>query len=70
MLLPLKLKRLEKNLSQHALSFLSGVPQVKICYAEKGYPTLNEKQKEAIVKVLECDVEDIFPAEIADENHP
>jgi hypothetical protein len=45
MLHPLKLKRLEKGLSQHALSFISGVPQVRICYAEKGFPVMNDKQK-------------------------
>ena len=60
MLHPLKLKRLEKGLSQHALSFISGVPQVRICYAEKGFPTLNDKQKEALAEALECSVQDLF----------
>jgi transcriptional regulator with XRE-family HTH domain len=58
---PLKLKRLEKGLSQHALSFETGVPQVRICYAEKGYPALNQKQKELLAKILECKPEDLFP---------
>jgi hypothetical protein len=61
MLHPLKLKRLEHSLSQHALSFLSGVPQVRICYAEKGYPALNDRQKEALARALECNREDLFP---------
>jgi len=61
MLHPLKLKRLEQGLSQHALSFLSGVPQVKICYGERGFPSLNERQKEALAKALGCHVEDLFP---------
>ena len=63
MLHPLKLKRLEKGLSQHALSFLSGVPQVKICYAEKGYPSLKRPQKEALAKALGVQVEDLFVVE-------
>jgi len=65
MLHPLKLKRLEKSLSQYTLSFLSGVPQVKICYAEKGFPSLNEEQKEALAKALECGVEELFPTKEA-----
>ena len=60
MLHPMKLRRLEQGLSQHALSFISGVPQVRICYAEKGFPSLNERQKEALAKVLGCGIEDLF----------
>lgn len=60
MLHPLKLKRLEKGLSQHALSFISGVPQVRICYAEKGFPALNHKQKEALAKALKCPIQNLF----------
>jgi transcriptional regulator with XRE-family HTH domain len=61
---PLKLKRLERGLSQHALSFESGVPQVRICYAEKGYPALNEKQKSLLAKALGVPIEEIFPKEM------
>ncbi len=63
MLSPLKLKRLEKGLSQHALGFLAKVPQVRICYAEKGYPALKEEQKKKIASALKCKVSDIFPRE-------
>jgi hypothetical protein len=41
---------------------MSGVPQVRICYAEKGFPALNEKQKEALLKALECKPEELFPS--------
>jgi hypothetical protein len=68
MLHPLKLKRLEKSLSQYALSLLSGVPQVKICYAERGFPSLNERQKEALAKALGCRVEDLFSEKKEFEN--
>ena len=63
MLHPLKLKRLGKGLSQHALSFISGVPQVRICYAEKGFPALNDKQKEALAKALKCPIQNLFSGE-------
>ena len=63
MLHPLKLKRLEKGLSQHALSFISGVPQVRICYAEKGFPGLDGRQKEALAKALKCSIQDLFSEE-------
>ena len=62
MLHPMKLKRLEKGLSQYVLSFRSGVSQVKICYTEKGFSVLNDRQKDALAKVLGCCVEDLFPA--------
>ena len=63
MLHPLKLRRLEKGLSQHALSFISGVPQVRICYAEKGFPALSDKQKEVLSKALKCSIQDLFSGE-------
>jgi hypothetical protein len=68
MLHPLKLKRLEKGLSQHALSFKSGVAQVRICYFEKGYPSLRDKDKRAIAAVLQCPREDLFGADAVLEN--
>jgi len=58
---PLKLKRLEMGFSQHALAFTAGVPQLYICYAEKGYPALKSKHKKAICKALNCDIDDLFP---------
>ncbi len=64
MLHPLRLRRLEKEMSQYHLSFLSGVPQVKISYAERGYPSLNEKQKEVIARTLGCTREEVFPSKI------
>ncbi len=60
---PLKLRRLEKGLSQHALSYLTGVPQYRICYAEKGYPALKQGEKGRLAKALEVKPEDLFPLE-------
>jgi transcriptional regulator with XRE-family HTH domain len=57
---PLKLKRLEQGLSQYALSSLSGVPQVYICYAERGYPTLKKKHKEALARALNTVPPELF----------
>jgi transcriptional regulator with XRE-family HTH domain len=58
---PLKHKRLEEGLSQYALSWKSGVAQVRISYAERGYPALNERQKSLLAKTLGCSVEELFP---------
>jgi len=58
---PLKLRRLEMGLSQHALGFIAEVPQVRICYAEKGYPALTQTQKEKLAKALGTTIQDIFP---------
>lgn len=60
---PLKLKRLEQGFSQHALSYETGVPQVRICYAEKGYPALNQKQKELLAKTLGASLQELFPSD-------
>ena len=68
MLHPLKLRRLEKGLSQHALSFISGVPQVRICYAEKGFPALNDKQKKALAKALKCPIQILFSGDDTKEH--
>jgi transcriptional regulator with XRE-family HTH domain len=70
MLHPLRLKRLEEGMSQHALSFRSGVAQMKICYAEKGFPSLKDREKEALAKALDCDIKELFPTEEQNENTP
>lgn len=57
---PLRLKRLEKGLTQYALAESSGVAQVRISYAERGYNCLKDYQKKAIAKALKCDVEELF----------
>ena len=60
---PLRLRRLGKGLSQYALEKLSGVPQVKISYAERGYNCLKDCQKEAIANVLGCSKKKLFAQE-------
>lgn len=63
MLSTLKLKRLEQGMTQFDLALRSGVSQVKISYAERGYPALNEKQKEGLAKALGVRMEEIWPEE-------
>ena len=58
---PLRLRRLEKNWSQYHLAFLTGVPQTRISYAERGYPTLAVKEKAKIAECLNLPVEELFP---------
>lgn len=58
---PLRRTRLEKGLSQYALSLLSGVPQVRISYQERGYSAMNPRQREATARTLDVKVEEIFP---------
>ncbi|MFQ5861490.1 MAG: helix-turn-helix domain-containing protein [Candidatus Brocadiales bacterium] len=58
---PLRLERLKKGLTQYALAELSGVAQVKISYAERGYNCLKEHQKEALAKALGLTIKELFP---------
>lgn len=59
-LYPLRLERLKKGLTQYALAELSGVSQVKISYAERGYNCLKDHQKKALAKALGFSVEYLF----------
>jgi transcriptional regulator with XRE-family HTH domain len=61
MLHPLRQKRLELGWSQYHLAFLTGVPQVKISYAERGYPSLTTKEKRLIAEALSESEEQLFP---------
>ena len=62
MLSPLKLKRLEKSFTQYALHLLSGVPQARISYAERGYlQALKPGQWERIAEALGCETKEILP---------
>jgi len=61
MLHPLKLNRLEKGLTQYDLSLLSGIPQVRLSYAERGYPVLNPKQKEVLSRFFNSTLSELFP---------
>ena len=60
---PLRQHRLDQNWSQYHLSFLTGVPQVRISYAERGYPALTPEQKKRIAKILQTAEKDLFPIE-------
>lgn len=62
-LTPLRLKRLERGLTQYSLFYLSKVPQNYISLAEKGYPILKKDHKEKIAKALQVKIEEIFPSE-------
>ena len=58
---PLRLRRLERNWSQYHLAFQTGVHQVRISYAERGYPILTPKEKRKIAECLDSSVEELFP---------
>lgn len=58
---PLRLKRLEKGLTQYSLYYLTKVPQSYISLAEKGFPVLKKDHKEKIAKALQVKIEEIFP---------
>ena len=57
---PLRLARLKKGFSQQGLSYLTGIPQVQISYAERGYQqALRPDQWERIAAVLEINLADL-----------
>ena len=58
---PLKLKRLERGLSQYELAYLTKITQTRICYAEKGLTVLKKAQKSRIAKVLKVSVGSLWP---------
>jgi transcriptional regulator with XRE-family HTH domain len=59
----LRLKRLEKGITQFSLHYRTKIPQSYISLAENGYPTLKRHHMEKIAKVLGASVEEIFPTE-------
>jgi transcriptional regulator with XRE-family HTH domain len=61
MLLPLRLKRLEKGLTQYELHLISGVTHSRISYGERGFPCLTLNHKEKLAKALGLRPQDIFP---------
>jgi transcriptional regulator with XRE-family HTH domain len=58
---PLRIKRLERGLSQYELAFMTGISQPKICYTEKGLSLLKKCQKRKIAKALKVRVVEIWP---------
>ena len=65
MLHPLRLRRLERGWCQFHLSWLTGVPQARISYAERGYPALTAAQQRLIGEALDVQIEVLFPQELA-----
>ncbi len=57
---PLRLARLRRGFSQQGLSFLTGVPQVQISYAERGYQALKQEQWERIASALGVKLDEIY----------
>lgn len=59
---PLRLQRLKKGYSQQGLSFLTGIPQVQISYAERGYTqALKPEQWQKVAKSLGVRIDELFP---------
>lgn len=60
---PLRLERLKRGYSQQGLSFLTGIPQVQISYAERGYfQALKMVQWKKVAEALGCELKDIYPS--------
>jgi transcriptional regulator with XRE-family HTH domain len=62
MIHPLRLQRLQKGISQYHLAWELGIPQVRISYAERGYPSLTDRQKDRLADYFGTSVDDLFPA--------
>jgi len=58
---PLRFQRFKRGWSQYHLAFLTGVPQVKISYAERGYPALTTEQQKRIAEIFGSPREKLFP---------
>lgn len=71
MISPLRLERLKRGWSQYHIAFNSGVPQVLISYAERGYPTLKPNHKTKIADFFGVETRILFPepAEVAPSGH-
>ena len=61
MIHPLRLERLKRGWSQYHVAFNSGVAQVQISYAERGYPALKRKDQLKIARFFDLPVENLFP---------
>ncbi len=57
----LRLARLKKGYSQQGLAYLTGIPQVQISYAERGYQeALKHEQWEKVAKALSCKMDELL----------
>ncbi len=66
---PFRLARLKKGYSQQGLAYLTGIPQVQISYAERGYQeALKSDQWQKIAKALDCKLEDLLPDKILEQS--
>ena len=61
--LPLKIRILERKISQVALSQAAGIPDATLSKIVNGWHKPNQTQKEKIAHLLGCRPEDIFPGE-------
>ncbi|MBU4427426.1 MAG: helix-turn-helix transcriptional regulator [Desulfobacterales bacterium] len=61
MLSPLRQKRLFQELTIYDLERRTGLNAAKISLIERGYRNPRNEEKLKLAKVLNCEVEDIFP---------
>jgi len=61
MISPLREKRSFGELSIYDLSVKTGIDPAKISLLERGYKVPREDEKKKIAKVLNCEIEEIFP---------
>lgn len=60
---PLRIARLKRGYSQQGLAYLTGISQVQISYAERGYPqALKPEQWQKIADALGAKLEEILPS--------
>lgn len=60
MLSLLRFERLKRGWTQFHLSMLSGIPQYRLSYAERGFAVLSRDQKKQLSEIFERDEKDLF----------
>lgn len=63
MISPMREKRFFAQISIYDLAIKTGIDPGRISLIERGYKIPRKDEKEAIVRALNCDVQDIFPSE-------
>lgn len=58
---PLRIMRLEKELTQYHVALETGIPQVLLSLAERWYPALKDAQKDKLGKYFNTPVQVLFP---------
>ncbi len=57
----LRAERLRRKLSQYDVERATGIAQVRLSYAERGYRTLTEKQRAKLADFYNINIDQLFP---------